>query len=48
LTGHPKLDYNDLKLEFGSYIQVFKDNNPMHTTASWNTGAIALNPTGNA
>jgi len=48
LTGRPNPDYNDLKLEFGSYVQVFEDNNPMNTTASQNTGAIALNPTGNA
>jgi len=47
LTGRPNPNYNDLKLEFGSYVQVFEDNNPTNTTASQNTGAIALNPTGN-
>jgi len=34
LTGRPNPDYNDLKLEFGSYAQVFLDNNPTNTTAS--------------
>jgi len=48
LTGCPNPNYNDLKLEFGLYVQVFEDNNPTNTTASRNTGAITLNPTGNA
>jgi hypothetical protein len=39
-------DYNDLKLEFGPYVQVTTP--PANTTASRNTGAIVLNPTGNA
>jgi len=46
LTGCLNPDYNDLKLEFGSYVQVFEDNNPANTTASQNTGEIALNPLG--
>jgi len=48
MTGRSNPDYNDLKLEFGSYVQVFEDNTPSNTTTSRNTGAIVLNPTGNA
>ena len=48
MTGRANPDYNDLKLEFGSYVQVFEDNTPSNTTPSRNTGAIVLNPTGNA
>ena len=48
MTGRAKPDYNELKLEFGSYVQVFEDNTPSNTTSSRNTGAIVLNPTGNA
>jgi hypothetical protein len=28
MTGRPTPDYNDMKIEFGTYAQVFKDNNP--------------------
>jgi hypothetical protein len=48
MTGRANPDYNDLKLEFGSYVQVFEDDTPSNTTLSRNTGAIVLNPTGNA
>jgi len=48
MTGRANPDYNDLKLEFGSYVQVFEDNTSSNTTTSRNTGAIVLNPTGNA
>jgi len=48
MTGRANPDYNDLKLEFGSYVQVFEDNDPSNTTTSRNTGAILMNPTGNA
>ena len=48
MTGRASPDYNDLKLEFGSYVQVFEDNTPRNTTTSLNTGVIVLNPTGNA
>ena len=48
MTGRANPDYNDLKLEFGSYVQVFEDNTPSNTTPSRNTGVIVLNPTGNA
>jgi hypothetical protein len=48
MTGRANPDYNDLKLDFGSYLQVFEDNTPTNTTTSRNTGAIVLSPTGNA
>ena len=47
MTGKPSLDYNLLRLEFGSYVQIFEDNDPTNTTKSRNTGAIALSHTGN-
>jgi hypothetical protein len=47
MTGRPSIDYHDLKIEFGSYAQVFEDNNPTNTVRSRTTGAIALTPTGN-
>jgi len=43
-TGRANPDYNDLMLEFGSYVQVFEDNTPSNPTTSRNTGAIVLNP----
>jgi len=47
MTGKLDLAYNSCKVEFGSYILVFEDNNPTNTTKSCSTGAIMLNPTGN-
>jgi hypothetical protein len=37
-----------MRLEFGSYVQVFEDNDPSNTLQSRSLGAIALTPTGNA
>jgi hypothetical protein len=48
INGRANPDYNDLMLEFGSYVQVFEDNTPNNTTTSCNRGAIVLNPIGNA
>ena len=48
VTGRPSPDYNDMSIEFGAYAQVFEDNNPSNTNRTRSTGAIALNPTGNA
>ena len=48
MTGRPGPDFAHLKLEFGSYVQVFEDNDPTNTTKSRNTGAITLSHTGNA
>lgn len=46
VTGAPKLDYKCLKLEFGTYAQVYDGTS--NDTKSRTLGAIALNPTGNA
>jgi hypothetical protein len=48
LTGKPNQDYNHMSLDFGTYLHVFEDNNPTNSTMTRSTGAIALNPTGNA
>ena len=48
MTGKPNPDYHSMKVEFGSYAQVFEENSPTNTNKSRTTGAIALNPTGNA
>jgi hypothetical protein len=47
MTGKPTPDYNDLKIKFGSYAQVFEENTPTNTPITRTTGAIALTPTGN-
>jgi hypothetical protein len=48
MTGKPTPDYNDMKIKFGVYAQVFEENNPTNTPITRTTGAIALTPTGNA
>lgn len=48
MTGKPRLDYNDPKIEFGACAQVFEDNKRTNTLKTRTTGAIALTPTGNA
>jgi hypothetical protein len=48
MTGKPTPDYNDMKIEFGAYAQVFKENQITNTPITRTTGAIALTPTGNA
>ena len=48
ITDRANPVYNGLKLEFGSYVQIFEDNDPSNTTTSQNTGAIVLNLMGNA
>ena len=45
MTGSPPPDYNKLKIEFGSYAQVFDAPSPSNTPRS---GAISLGATGNA
>ena len=47
LTGSPPPDFNRMRLKFGSYVQVFEDNDPSKTLRARSTGAIALTPTGN-
>jgi hypothetical protein len=48
VTGVPPPDFNKLRIEFGSYVQVFEANNPTNTPKARSVGAIALTPTGNA
>ena len=48
MTGVPLPNYTSMPLEFGSYVQVFEMNDPTNTTKARTTGAITLNPTGNA
>ena len=48
VTGMGTPDYNRMRLEFGSYVQLFEDNDPSNTLRVRSTGAIALTPTGNA
>ena len=37
-----------MRVEFGSYVQIFEDNDPSNILSARSTGAIALTPTGNA
>ena len=46
MTGKPFPDYNKLTLEFGTYINIFKNNDPTNTTRTRTTPAITLKPTG--
>jgi hypothetical protein len=48
ILGTALPDYNTLRVEFGSYVQVFEDNDPTNTPRARSLGAIALTPTGNA
>ena len=44
VTGRARMDYNQLPLEFGSYVQLL--DRSVNTIRSRTIGAIALNPTG--
>ena len=44
VTGRPRMDYNKIPLEFGSYVQLL--DRSVNTIRSHTIGAIALNPTG--
>jgi hypothetical protein len=48
MTGRPRPDYNNLKIEFGAYAMVFESNDPTNTNKTRATGAIPMTPTGNA
>jgi acetolactate synthase regulatory subunit len=48
VTGAAPPDFNTMRIEFGSYAQVFEDNLITNTPRARTLGAIALNPTGNA
>jgi hypothetical protein len=47
LTGSPPPDFNRMRLELGSYVKVFEDNDPSNTLCARSTGAIILTPTRN-
>jgi hypothetical protein len=46
VTGAPKTDFTTMRLEFGTYVQVYDGTS--NDTKSRTLGAIATNPTGNA
>jgi hypothetical protein len=48
ITGKPTPDFQQMRIEFGSYAQVFEENSPTNTPKARSLGAIALTPTGNA
>ena len=48
VTGAPRPDFNAMKLEFGSYVQILDAVGPTNTNRARTFGAIALLPTGNA
>jgi hypothetical protein len=47
VVGVASPDYNAMRIEFGSYAQVFEDHPITNTPRARTLGAIALNPTGN-
>ena len=47
ITGAPTPDYHTMRLELGSYAQIYEDNDPSNTPRARSLGAIALTPTGN-
>jgi hypothetical protein len=49
MTGKPNPDYNNLRLQFGSYAQVYEPGDiTINNMRSRTTGAIALTTTGNS
>ena len=48
VTGAAPPDYNLIKLEFGTYVQIFNENTPSNTVSARTTGAIALNSVHNS
>ena len=48
ITGDTMPNYSRMRVEFGTYVQLFEDNTPSNTLKSRAVGAIALSPTGNA
>ena len=46
INGFPHLDYNMMKLVFGSYIQLSTDNAITNTTTPGTIGVIVLDPKG--
>lgn len=48
MTGRPAPDFNEMKLEIGSYVQVFEDETPTNTQRARTLGAITMEPLTNA
>jgi len=48
VTGQARPNYAAMRIEFGSYAQVFDNHSPTNTPYARTLGAIALDPTGNA
>ena len=42
VTGAPKPDYNILKLQFGQYVPVFENNDPLNTNKTRTIGPLTL------
>ena len=42
IMGHSALDFNNMKIEFGAYAQIFEDRTITNTPAARTIGAIAL------
>jgi len=47
VTGRQPLNFNNLKVTFGTFVQIHIHNNPTNTMQLLTINAIALNPTGN-
>ena len=44
MIGKSFPDFNMITLEFGTYMYIFEDNDPINTKKSRTTPTIALNP----
>ena len=47
ITGQPKIDYNDCKLELGQYCEVYTHTDPTNRQHTRSIGGIALLPSNN-
>lgn len=47
VTGRQPLNFNNLKVTFGTFVQIHLHNHPTNTMQPRTINAIALNPTGN-
>ena len=47
VTGRQPLNFNNLKVTFGTFVQIHLHNYPTNTMQPRTINAIALNPTGN-
>jgi hypothetical protein len=44
MTGKPSPDYNDMRIKFGAYAQVFEDNDPTNTQRHKPQGPLPSHP----